>query len=72
MRRTLVVIAFVAITSLTSPISAADDDIRPCDVTPYGCCSDGITTATSKDKDGCPAGKFLNYLNYHIKMWMES
>lgn len=37
-----------------------------CASTRFGCCDDGVTIATRKDKSGCPPGKSYSYLTRYL------
>jgi len=54
--RTVVVLGFL--TCVFTRVFA-QDDMKPCDVTEFGCCPDGVTAANDEMHWNCPIGKFL-------------
>ena len=54
-----VIAAVIAVVSYLTVVAHADNH---CASTRFGCCDDGVTVATTKNKKGCPPGKQLIYL----------
>ena len=53
-----VIAAVIAVVSYLTVVANADNH---CASTRIGCCDDGLTVATTKNKKGCPPGKQLIY-----------